>query len=268
VLPCSNRAARCAACSHTGVEVIAGPCQELLRIGVGSRSVPAATPCHGFHDPDLSAAAYAAECQAARQSTASLSGRASGGAVEAGGLAGLLKSTLKFPLEAGWGAGGGDPVGLLHARPGSHLFHLFSGSPPVPQSSPFSWECIVGSPRSRSPKTAVGQGGAGRGEASARSAPLPRTVAGARAAAGGALSGAGVVTRTPSEIRRAYGKPDVGGVKEVMGDNVAKLHARGERLQGLEAKMEDFSHQAEGFAALTKKLEEESRKSKWWKPFS
>jgi hypothetical protein len=46
--------------------------------------------------------------------------------------------------------------------------------------------------------------------------------------------------------------------------NIDKLHARGERLQGLEAKMEDFTQQAESFASMTKQLKMESKKSRWW----
>jgi Synaptobrevin len=91
-----------------------------------------------------------------------------------------------------------------------------------------------------------------------------------------------VLQRSASEIRRAYGRPaqeraaapagaaraqaGVQGAKEVMHDNVARLHARGERLQDLEAKMGDFVGDAEGFAAMAKQLELRAPQP-WWKRF-
>jgi hypothetical protein len=87
-----------------------------------------------------------------------------------------------------------------------------------------------------------------------------------------------VVVAVPEFRRHACGERlqglEKGGREEIMGGNIiiilwvtiniAKLHARGGRLQGLEAKMEDFTQQAESFALLTKQLEMESKKSGWW----
>ena len=242
VLPCADRATRCAACSASGLLTVVGPCQELLR--VGAAATPAAAPCGGFYDPDVAAAAYAAECQDARPRTASLQGaRPSGAAAADAGVVGLLRSAIKSRFDSVSGSAAAPRAQALHMRPGTHLQPLFSALPPSPRAaaSPFGW----GSPRAASPPPR----------------PPPKATAAAVAAGGTA-----VLTRTPSEIRRAYGKGDVQGTRAVMQDNVAQLHARGARLQALEGRMEDFSHEAESFAAMTKQLEREANRP-WWKPF-
>ena len=296
VLPCADPTRRCAACLASSRFFIVGPCQELLQLHVGSFQQRQPAQCSAFFNSDLAFAAYAAECKDAqarakhRKSVDRNTGNAP--TPPASGLTGLLRTvdqTLKSTLpQQGWFSKGAAPEPpATHMRHGEHLLPLFdstaSTSPArTPAKSP------VPAPAQRPAPTVSGQGQhppqqqQQHHQHQQRSGPgvqLPphtsRAAAAAAPSAADVASSKGqVLTRSASEIRRAYGRPapdraaragrGVAGTKEVMQDNVVKLNQRGERLQGLEAKMDDFVSDAESFAAMTKQLQQQANKS-WWK---
>ena len=85
-----------------------------------------------------------------------------------------------------------------------------------------------------------------------------------------------VGNRSAAEIREAYGfkgkdraasaQQGVAGTAAVMAENVSRLHERQERLTRLEDRTADMVSDAEGFAAMAKKLAQQQSKP-WWKPF-
>lgn len=85
-----------------------------------------------------------------------------------------------------------------------------------------------------------------------------------------------VGARTAAEIKEAYGfsgrdraastQQGVAGTAAVMAENVSRLQERQERLSRLEDRTADMVSDAEGFAAMAKKLAQQQSKP-WWKPF-
>jgi hypothetical protein len=285
VLPCSNPALRCAACATTGLISLVGPCQELVLMRVGPQG-PKLARCNNFFDPDLASAAYSAQCKdSSRRSTTDR--RSPGRSESPQVLSGLLRTvdrTLKGTLtDQGWlGEPEASPERRVHMRPGSHLLPLFNCATGAGIAAGATTSGLA------APKESIAHPGRGlRGDPSwprpapAAVAALPPPPASPRAerrpaptAADVAKSDNAVLTRSATEIRQAYGRPSerdpvmgaVAGTAEVMRENVARLQDRGERLQGLERKMEDLNHEAASFAAMSKKLEQGAKKP-WWSPF-
>ena len=50
-----------------------------------------------------------------------------------------------------------------------------------------------------------------------------------------------------------------------MGDNMAKLHQREERLKSIQNKTEDMSNSAGSFAAMAKQLRDREANKPWYK---
>lgn len=53
-------------------------------------------------------------------------------------------------------------------------------------------------------------------------------------------------------------------LSSVMGDNMAKLHQREERLRSINNKAEDMSETAGSFASLAKQLRDREANKKWY----
>jgi len=56
----------------------------------------------------------------------------------------------------------------------------------------------------------------------------------------------------------------VEGLSGVMNENRARLAERGEKLRGLQDKMEAMSSDAEDFASMAKRLRDREANKKWW----
>ena len=65
-------------------------------------------------------------------------------------------------------------------------------------------------------------------------------------------------SRVQSAVQRA---------QSVMGDNIDKLHERGEKLRNLDDKMSHLANEAEDFFANARKLRQQAEKNSKWLPF-
>lgn len=281
---------RVAALSDTGLLCMIGPCCELLMLGV-SRQRPGPLPAGAFHDDEVAAAAYSAQAAPSMRRRSSgdsgSGGRRSGGSGSRPGasapkpgiqglLAGLDKKLKDVLADGGGRSGAGDMAANAEQWQGSlsdagaQLERLFRSSgvvtaPPLQARvvTPAEASPRVASPRApvpqlRAASSAVSSTGAG-GSADTATAPL--------------RPGPAPAVRSASEIRRAYGRERTGaapsaaqGTKDVMQDNVARLHERMERLRGIEDRANDLANDAEDFASMAKKLNQDANRP-WWKPF-
>lgn len=280
---------RVASLSDTGLLCMIGPCCELLMLGV-SRQRPGPLPAGAFHDDEVAAAAYSAQAAPSMRRRSSgdsgSGGRRSGGFGSRPGasvlkpgiqglLAGLDKKLKDVLADGGGRSGEGDTAGNAEEWQGSlsdagaQLERLLrsSGIATAPPLQARVAPLAEASPRAVSPRAPVPQPTAsstvsstgGGGSSVTAAAPL--------------RPGPAPAVRSASEIRRAYGRERTGaaqsaaqGTKDVMQDNVARLHERMERLRGIEDRANDLANDAEDFASMAKKLNQEANRP-WWKPF-
>lgn len=274
---------RVAASSATGLLCIIGPCCELLMMGV-ARHRPRPRLADRFHDDEVAAAAYSAQSAPSvrRRSSGDSSGRRSAGVSRAsatpakpglhGLLAGLDKKLKDVLQDSGGRSGAGEaPSGAeewqgSQSDAGAQLERLFRCS--VPSSVPAPPPVLPQSPERRpTPKDISPR------VASPERKSFNSSAAAAPVAAPARRSGPAPVVRSASEIRRAYGRERpaaaqdaVQGTRDVMHDNVARLHERMERLAGIEDRANDLAKDAEDFASMAKKLNKGANRP-WWNRF-
>lgn len=301
VIPCSNFATRFAADSASGLFCLIGPCQELLLGCVGS-DPPEMAPCGKFFDSELASAAHVAESREDSSKLAASQQRPRGKAPRPSMFVGILRNvetTLKVQLPGGGGSPADSPRAnaALSMRSGTHLLPIFGNNIPKPTDVVATVHAQhAGSPLARIASPMSRSSPAPPPRASPAARPAPQAASGSRTAQppSGLLTSATTppslllgstaaspaprsngrresIMRSPSEIRRAYGRASVretgptdsvAGVQDVMKDNIARLQVRTERLQTLESKTEDMVSDAEGFAAMAKKVE--SNAKSWW----
>lgn len=289
VVASKHQRERIASLPSTGLLCMIGPCCELLMLGI-DRQRPAPVPSDGFHDEEVAAAAYSAQAAPSmrrRSSGDSGSGGRKSGAGSRGaapgprpGIQGLLAGLdkkLKDELQDGAARQDvGDAAveaeqwqGPL-SDTGAQLERLFRSDGP-PAVSTLTAEPEVGDSVSvPQPHRSVTPANASPTRAAVPHAPAAASVAAVEPTR---RSGPAPVVRSASEIRRAYGRERPAAAqsaaqdtKNVMQENVARLHERMERLRGIEDRAADLAKDAEDFESMAKKLNKEANRP-WWNPF-
>lgn len=274
-----------ATCTSTGLVSVVGPCMELLMLGL-CRDRPDLHIPHTFFDPDLASAAFSAECHNAPSTMfgdgarGKLSPRKEQPAPARKSV--LFKSMKKQPKDtvsdeshaADSGTGQGSPsAGCPCCGASPELRALFQDG--FEQDDNDELVPHTSAPVAPAPATTTSR------PSVAATAPRP---GGASSSAAGSSSGASSSSAAPSkvgarsaaQIKEAYGfkgkdraataQQGVAGTAAVMAENISRLNERGERLSRLEERTADMVSDAEGFAAMAKKLAEKRNKP-WWKSF-
>lgn len=293
-----------AICTSTGLVSVVGPCRELLMLGL-CRNRPDLHIPDAFFDPDLASAAFSAECHnapytstfgdSARRKQQSPQKSAAAKEQPASARMSVLFKGMeqKFKHAVGRASVDGPDSQPGDSSPGqvspsAARIHCCGASPELrrlfqtgglheddgEQPSAGGVQRTTSAPAAQSP-----QKGSAR-PSMAATAPRPSVASSSTA---GTSSGAAsspaprkVGARSAAEIKEAYGfsgrdraasaQQGVAGTSAVMAENISRLHERKERLSRLEDRTADMVNDAEGFAAMAKKLNQQQSRP-WWKPF-
>lgn len=262
-----------AACTPTGLISLVGPCRELMMLGLNRNRPDLLTP-DAFFDPDLASAAFSAECHnAPSSSTLGESPRRKHGDShkQDSGSSQPRRSIFKG-MEKRFK----DTVGIDSPRAkaedaapvqSSAAVHCCGASPELQMLLQSGH--VNGEPSPPTPSSPAAPPSAPQTSARPSLAALsPSSSFGATKSAPSKLVGA----RSAAEIKEAYGyggraaaaQQGAAGAKEVMAENISRLQQRQERLSRLEDRTADMAADAEGFAAMAKKLAQQQSKP-WWK---